>query len=58
MAGKGKGEKADTGSAGYLRREVWVLADPIRTTVTAKAVKLAGRKNRSAKRGAKYFAGN
>ena len=41
-----------------MRRELWLLADLIRTTVTAKAVKLARRKNRSAKRGAKYFAGN
>ena len=56
--GKGNGEEAGAGSAANLRREVWVLADLILTTVTAKAVKLARRKNRSAKRGAKYFAGN
>ena len=58
VAGKGNGEEAGAGYAAYLLREVWVLADLIRTTVTAKAVKLARRKNRSAKRGAKYFAGN
>ena len=56
--GKWNGEEADMGSAAYLRGEVWVLADLILTTATAKAVKLARRKNRSAKRGAKYFAGN
>ena len=56
--GKGNGEETGAGTAANLHREVWVLADLIRTTATAKAVKLARRKNRSAKRGAKYFAGN
>ena len=48
--GKGNGEEADMGSAAYLRGGVWVLADLIRTTATAKAVKLARWKNRSAER--------